>query len=77
MTYDQLAQGGIWAVPRSGLVFQKISTDAGPVFRLVQTMPHMQAMPISAEELVEYQREDLQVIKEKFQKAGITVEGEI
>ena len=65
-----LAEGGIWGVPRSGLVF----TKRGNTLVLTSQMPHMDGLPMSAEELAEYQREDYELIKERFELAGFRVE---
>jgi len=65
-----LADGGIWGVPRSGLVF----TKRGDKLVLTSEMPHMEGLPMTAEELADYQREDYELIKERFELAGFQVE---
>jgi hypothetical protein len=67
-----LRPGGVWAVPRSGLVFQKTSLDP-PTLTLVETMPPDPEMPMTAKQLKEFQEEDFNVIKEHFGEAGIAV----
>jgi hypothetical protein len=73
MLFGSLADGGIWGVPRSGLVFTKKAD------RLVLTsaMPHDPAMPLTEDELREYQDDDFEVIRSHFNQAGITVEKEV
>ena len=68
-----MAQGGTWGVPRSGLIFQKL----GQKLVLVSRMPPEAGMPMSAQELREYQDSDYAAIKEHFEAAGIPVEEEI
>ena len=67
--FAMLADGGTWAVPRSGLVFQR----RGDMLVLVEKMPHDPAMPLSEAELSDYQDEDFKAIKEHFEAAGIPV----
>lgn len=70
-TFKALAVGGVWMVPRSGLVFQK--ADEALVFVLQAVMPHTRDMPLDAEELREFQHDDFNVIKYAFGQAGIEV----
>jgi len=74
--FASIKPGGVWAVPRSGLVFRK-EPDEPPTFRLFEVMPHDPGMPFGIEDLRAYQREDLETIREKFSNAGIAVIGEI
>lgn len=67
--FDMLAEGAVWGVPRSGLVFQK--RDGALV--LIESMPWMDGMPITEEELTEQQESEYQSIKRHFEAAGITV----
>lgn len=64
--FTMMAEKGVWAVPRSGMVFQKMSGR----LELISAMPGMV-------DYKEFQREDLAIIKDRFGRAGITVEGEI
>jgi hypothetical protein len=69
--FRSLNVGGVWCVPRSGLVFVK-----GPeplVMKLQEKMPWAEGMPLDAEELREFQRDDFNVIKFAFKQAGIEV----
>jgi hypothetical protein len=67
--FAMLRDGGVWGVPRSGLVFQR----RGDELVLVNRMPHTQEMPVTPEQLAETQRSDIAVITAHFGAAGITV----
>jgi hypothetical protein len=77
--YALLKNGGSWAVPRSGLIFQR--TENG--YELINVMPYTDDMaigaylgkdvPQSAEELLAYQRSDFAVIKKYNTLAGLEV----
>jgi hypothetical protein len=78
--FDMLALGGVWGVPRSGLVFRKESEDPD-VLRLAERMPFSALpddpdldIPHSEAELVAYQDDDFDVIQREFALAGIAVE---
>jgi len=75
-TFSMLSLDGVWAMPRSGLVFRKTSLSP-PTLELIETMPHMPGMPLDSTSLREFQREDLEVTRRAFREAGITIEGEI
>jgi hypothetical protein len=67
--FDRLNEGGVWAVPRSGVIFQK----RGNEFVLIQKMPHMAEMPITPEQLAEQQESEFQTVRKHFAEAGIPV----
>lgn len=77
--WANLAEGGMWGVPRSGLVFSKREGE----LRLVQRMPWTdelaaaaaagQDVPGSAAELRAFQDADAETIRRKFAEAEITV----
>ena len=67
--FNMLAEGGEWAVPRNGLIFQKKSGS----LVLVARMPYDTPMPLSASELRAYQDDDYAAIKRHFEVAGISV----
>jgi hypothetical protein len=69
-----LAMGGVWGIPRSGLIFTKRAADT---LALTARMPNDPAMPMTAEELVEYQDGDFEATKEEFAVAGFKVISEI
>jgi hypothetical protein len=67
--FRTIADGGAWAVPRSGLIFVK----RGDTLALTARMPHDPAMPLTAEQLVEQQQSDIDAVTEHFGAAGVTV----
>lgn len=71
--FNSLTDGGVWAVPRSGVVF----TRRGDRLVLTAAMPHDPAMPIDADQLRRQQDGDFNAIQQHFGAAGITVEREI
>lgn len=70
--FSLMAEGGMWGVPRSGLMFQR----RGEKLILISRMPWAEGMPISKNELVEQQEQDYEQIQHYFGLAGITVERE-
>lgn len=67
---DSLVTGGVWALKRSGLIFQKMS----PIeLVLISQMPHDPAMPITAEQLKEQQESDFRETKIQFGYIGVEV----
>lgn len=70
--FQTLREGGIWAVPRSGLVFQKREGK----FFLVQRMPWDESYPIPREEMRNFQTHDLRLISRYMRAAGVLVEDE-
>lgn len=71
--WSLIGDGGVWAVPRSGLVFQRRFDK----LMLFARMPHTDEMPMSSEQLRKQQDEDYERIKEEFGKIGVEVESEI
>lgn len=71
--FDMVKEGGVWGVPRSGIVF----TKRGDKLVLTELMPHDDTMPITAEKLRAYQQDDYQNIKAHFESAGIPIESEV
>jgi hypothetical protein len=67
--YNSLNEGGMWGVPRSGLIFTK--RDGGLV--LVSQMPHIDGMDVTPEQLAEQQETEFDSIREHFAAAGIDV----
>jgi hypothetical protein len=70
--------GGVWGVPRSGLMMRKTETG----FELHELMPYTMELgegilmgllvPGTAEELKAWQREDFACIQKRFEAAGLT-----
>lgn len=69
VTFASLVEGGVWGVPRSGLIFRK----EGGALVLAQEMPYDEAMPITPEQLREQQDAEFEQIREHFAAAGIEV----
>ncbi len=69
MTFDSLVEGGIWGVPRSGLMFRR----EGETLWQTPSMPYHPEMPITPEQLDEQQAGEIDAISEHFAAAGITV----
>jgi hypothetical protein len=67
-----LMDGGVWGVPRSGLVF----TKRGNALVLTARMPHVAEMPITAAQLAEQQQGDYEENKQHFEAAGFEVRDE-
>lgn len=72
-TFESLRDGGLWGIPRSGLVF----TKRGDLFVLTEEMPYDPAMPITEAELREQQADEFRSVRRHFAAAGITVVREI
>jgi hypothetical protein len=68
--FEQLNEnGGVWGVPRSGLIFHR----HGERLCLASRLQWTEGMPISEEQLDELQESDFEVIKDRFALAGIPV----
>jgi hypothetical protein len=70
--FATMAEGGVWGVPRSGLVFTKVSSDP-PVLELTKQMPWEEGFPMTPAELAAYQDDEFKSIQRQFQIAGIEV----
>jgi hypothetical protein len=78
--FDLLRLNATWAVPRSGLIYQKVSSTE---LALTNVMPWNDMMregalrgmdvPSSAVELRKYQQLDFETISQRFTAAGIKV----
>jgi hypothetical protein len=66
--WEMLAEGGSWAVPRSGLIFTKREGK----LMLTERMPHTDEL-MSEKVLRELQDEDFEIIRDRFQKIGVEV----
>jgi hypothetical protein len=64
-----LKDGGVWGLPRSGLLFVR----RGNEFHLTARLPHDPAMPLSAAELRKQQDTDFDLVKANFGAAGVPV----
>ncbi len=80
-TFGMIRVGGTWAVPRSGLIFTKVSEGK---LTLTARMPWNEGIAHSAQlgadvpsdqrELESYQQTDFECIARHFKAAGIEVE---
>jgi hypothetical protein len=70
--FRTIRDGGVWGIPRSGLLFQK----RGNALALTARMPHDPAMPITSAQLREQQDSDYEGTVLHFGAAGITVTDE-
>lgn len=68
-TFAMMAEGGIWGIPRSGLIF----TRRGDELVLTSSMPYDPAMPITEEQLLAQQAKEFDSVQQHFGAAGITV----
>lgn len=73
MTVDSLVDGGVWGVPRSGLLFTKRGENE---LALTARMPWEPGMPITAAQVREQQDSDYAAICLHMMVAGITVTDE-
>jgi hypothetical protein len=77
--YESLNEGGVWAVPRSGLIFEKRSGQLELVNRMPWTPELAEAanagedVPPTAEALLAYQDQDFTAIREHFAAVKINV----
>jgi hypothetical protein len=67
--FQMLADGGVWAIPRSGMIFQR----RGDELHLHQVMPWSTDMPISKAQLEEQQNDEFEAVRIHFEAAGIPV----
>jgi hypothetical protein len=67
-----MREGGVWGIPRSGLIF----TKRGAQLHLTGRMPHDPEMPITAAQLDEQQQADIDGVTEHFGAAGVVVVNE-
>lgn len=68
--FHMLKIGGVWGVPRSGLVFTRTGDKH---LALTGVMPHDPAMGITPRQLFDQQAEEFQGIQRYMKLAGITV----
>lgn len=67
--FRMLAEGGSWAVPRSGLIFRK----QGDALVLITQMPWQADLPGTPKDWAEFQADDFNTIREHFAAAGVEV----
>lgn len=69
--WNMLRDGGTWAVPRSGLVYQK--REDAKQLALISRMPWMEGMPFPEEHLHSFQDDDHEGVEKIFAAIGIRV----
>jgi hypothetical protein len=69
--WNMLRDGGTWAVPRSGLIYQKREDEK--TLALISRMPWFEGMPIPADELRTYQDDDHEGVERIFRAISIDV----
>jgi hypothetical protein len=67
--WDGCVDGGVWMVPRSGLIFQKSAILKR--MTLIERMPWTPEMGGSAEDLRLYQDADFEAIAKRFALIGV------
>lgn len=66
--FHMLTRGGVWGVPRSGLVFTRTGDKH---LALTEVMPHDPEMPVTPRELFQAQASDFQQIQHYMKLAGV------
>lgn len=67
--FRSLRDGGVWGIPRSGLLFKR----EGNEIVLMLRMPHDPGMPCTAAELAQQQEWEYEEAAAHFAASGITV----
>ena len=67
--FESLNDNGIWGLPACGLVFRKVGAE----LVLIDRLPHNAAMPMTPEELRQYQESEYENNRQHFEAAGIKV----
>lgn len=69
---DMLNDGGVWGIPRSGLIFTKTGPDELTLTARMPWMPEMEGT-ITPEQLREQQQSDVDGTTAHMAAAGVTV----
>jgi hypothetical protein len=69
--WNMLSDGGVWTVPRCGLVYRKNEVERR--LELIARMPWFSGMPIPREELQEFQADDHEGIVRLFSSIKVEV----
>lgn len=69
--WNSLNDGGVWMLPRSGLIFEVDKTKNRLLLK--QRIPHRAEMPFTEEELLEQQDEEVAAARERFSQFGVEV----
>jgi hypothetical protein len=71
--FSMLAEGGMWAVPRSGLIFNRV----GEELILATEMPWQADLSGTPQDWADFQADEFESIREHFGAAGITVKRKV
>ena len=69
---DMLRIGGVWAIPRSGLIFTRTGENELTLTARMPWMPEMEGT-ITAEQLAEQQQDEYETNRRYFAAAGVTM----
>jgi len=69
--WGMLTDGGVWGVPRCGLMYRK--EEEAKRLVLYARMPWEEGMPMTREELIEFQTDDHEGIVRMFGSIGVEV----
>jgi len=67
--FATMKDGGIWGVPRSGIIFQR----QGEELVLTTRIPYTEELSVTPEQFDQQQQADFDVVKAHFEAAGIRV----
>lgn len=70
MQVDMIRVGGVWAIPRSGLIFTKTGADE---LTLTARMPWTDEMPVTREQLAKQQQDEYDETARHMEAAGVTM----
>jgi hypothetical protein len=71
MLFHSLKDGGVWGIPRTGVMFQRAGDQL--VFSDRLTMQYDSEMPLTKDEFDEQQAREIEDVREHFGAAGIAV----
>ena len=71
-TFEMIRVGGVWGIPRSGLIFTRTDETTLTLTARMPWMPEMEGT-VTAEQLTEQQREEYEINRLHFTAAGVTV----
>jgi hypothetical protein len=67
---NMIRVGGVWGIPRSGLIFTRTGEDE---LTLTQRMPWIDGMPITPDQLADQQQDEYDETARHMRAAGITM----
>jgi len=69
---EMIRVGGVWGIPRSGLIFTKTAENEMTLTARMPWMPEMEGVT-TPEHLAEQQQDEYEATREHMQAAGITM----